>query len=152
MVTELHCDLFYPKPPPRGDNIWQTPSPRGGLSYKEPQKSPQLGTPGPQTPAGMMLATFLGAIATFEAAILKERIKAGMLRAKRDGIHCGRPRVGFDIGKALELKRRGWGVRRIAKEVGVSYGTVHRVLKAVTEGSNADPAISVTEGCESIGS
>jgi predicted transcriptional regulator len=37
------------------------------------------------------------------------------------------------IGEALKLHGQGWGVRRIGKKLGVSYGTVHRALKAVTK-------------------
>jgi DNA invertase Pin-like site-specific DNA recombinase len=88
------------------------------------------------TPAGRMVLTFLGAVAEFEREIIRERVKAGMQRAKAEGVHCGRPRVGFDAALALQLHDQGLGVRRIAKQVGVSYGTVHRFLRGVvTKGS-----------------
>jgi len=85
------------------------------------------------TSYGKMVLTFLGAIAEFERETIIERVRAGISRAKANGVKLGRPRVGFDIGKALELKGQGLGVRRIAAELGVNYGTVYRYLKAVTK-------------------
>ena len=42
----------------------------------------------------------------------------------------GRPKKIFDINKAIELRQLGTGWRAIAKEMGVSYQTVRRYLKA----------------------
>ncbi len=87
------------------------------------------------TSYGKMVMTFLGAIAEFERDTIIERVKAGIERAKANGVKLGRPRVGFDIGKALELKQQGLGVRRIAAELGMNYGTVYRYLKTVKQTS-----------------
>jgi DNA invertase Pin-like site-specific DNA recombinase len=87
------------------------------------------------TAIGKMVFTFLSAIAEFERSLLQERVRAGMARAKAEGIHCGRPRVGFDVGEALRLHREGMGVRRIAKRLGVSRSTVHRTIQAVSKAS-----------------
>ncbi len=91
------------------------------------------------TSVGKMVFTFLGAIAEFERSLIQERTRSGLQRAKEAGIVCGRPRKGFDIGEALKLHGEGWGVRRIGKKLGVSYGTVHRALKAVTKVCGAKP-------------
>lgn len=88
---------------------------------------------GPSTSVGKMVFTFLGAIAEFERSLIQERTRSGLQRAQAAGIHCGRQRKGFDIGEALKLHGEGWGVRRIGKKLGVSYGTVHRALKAITK-------------------
>ena len=85
------------------------------------------------TSYGKMVMTFLGAIAEFERDTIIERVKAGIERAKANGVKLGRPRIGFDIGKALELKKQGLGVRRIANELGMNYGTVYRYLKSVKQ-------------------
>ena len=96
------------------------------------------------TAHGRMVMTFLAAVAEFERELIRERIKAGIERARESGTRLGRPRVGLDIGKALELHEAGLGVRRIAKRLGVSYGTVYRSLKAVTETSTAKEPVGVT--------
>jgi len=83
------------------------------------------------TSVGKMVYTFLGAIAEFERELIKERVKAGMERAKNAGIHCGRKRVGFDLEKALELRRQGLGYKQIAKHVTASRSTLHRYLKNI---------------------
>ena len=83
------------------------------------------------TSYGKMVMTFLGAIAEFERDTIIERVNAGIARAREQGVILGRPRVGFDVGKALQLNSEGVGVRRIAKELGVSHGTVHNYLQTI---------------------
>ena len=48
------------------------------------------------TSVGKMVYTFLGAIAEFERSLIETRIRSGIQRAKANGIHCGRPRIGFE--------------------------------------------------------
>jgi len=79
---------------------------------------------------GRMVFTFLGAIAEFERSLIKERVVAGIARAQAEGVHCGRPRKGLDIGLALSLHKQGRSVREIAREVHASSSSVHRSLRA----------------------
>ena len=83
------------------------------------------------TAVGEMIFTFLAAISAFELSILRERVHAGIERAKAEGKHCGRPRVGIDLKKAMELKKQGLSYRAIAKQLGQSHATVYRALRAV---------------------
>lgn len=85
------------------------------------------------TSVGKMVFTFLSAIAEFERSIIQERVISGMDRARKEGVIFGRPRKGFDVDEAIRLKSEGWSLRRIAEKLGVSYGTVNRVLKSVTK-------------------
>jgi len=80
------------------------------------------------TSMGKMVLTFLGAIAEFERETIVERINSGISRAKAEGVRFGRPRAGFDVNKALELKRNGKSWNQIAKSTGVSKATVRRTL------------------------
>ena len=89
---------------------------------------------------GRMIMTFLGAIAEFERETIIERVNAGISRARDEGVILGRPRAGFDIGKALQMKAEGAGVRRIAKALGVSHGTIHNYLKSVHNTPSAKTA------------
>jgi DNA invertase Pin-like site-specific DNA recombinase len=79
------------------------------------------------TSVGKIVFTFLDAIAEFERSLIQERTRSGLQRAKAAGIHCGRPRKGFDIAEALKLHGQGWGVRRVGSKLGVSYGTIQHV-------------------------
>jgi len=68
------------------------------------------------TSVGKMVYTLLGAIAEFERSLIQSRIRSGVQRAKNAGVHCGRPRIGFDISEAIKLKSEGFSLRRIAKK------------------------------------
>lgn len=85
------------------------------------------------TSVGRMVYSFLGAIAEFERNLIRERVNAGIKRAKQSGVHCGRPRKGYDLGEAIKLHNQGLGLRTIASKLGVSYATIHRGLKSVTK-------------------
>ena len=92
------------------------------------------------TAAGKMVLTFLGAVAEFERELICERVKAGLDRAKANGVKLGRPRVGFDFARALELRQQGWGFQRIARELGVPKTTVYRNLKDVPKSLKEESA------------
>ncbi len=83
------------------------------------------------TPAGRMVLTFLGAIAEFEREIIRERILAGLGRAKANGTKLGRPRVGFDIQRAIALRRDGLGYKQIARQLGIPRTTLYRYLRGI---------------------
>src|SRR5262249_48404770 len=48
------------------------------------------------TPAGKLQMHILGAIAEFERARIQERVRAGLARAKAQGVRLGRPRRQID--------------------------------------------------------
>lgn len=81
-----------------------------------------------ETPQGRMLASFLGAIAEFEREMTIERVRSGMARAKAAGVRIGRPRMGFDVAKAIGLKGDGQSWAQVARAVGASHATVRRVI------------------------
>jgi DNA invertase Pin-like site-specific DNA recombinase len=80
------------------------------------------------TPAGKAMFGMMGVFAEFERAMIVERVKAGVARARAQGKTLGRPRLApkkaAAIRAALAAKT---GVRRIANELGVGVGTVIRV-------------------------
>ncbi len=80
------------------------------------------------TPAGRAMFQFMGIFAEFERAMMRERIKAGLARARAEGKVFGRPRVSEKVEAAIRAARRkGTGIRRIARELGVGVSTVQRV-------------------------
>lgn len=86
------------------------------------------------TPAGKALFQMMGVFAEFERAMIRERVNAGLARAKASGTKSGkpigRPRVPAETEAAIRAaSAQGIGQIRIAKELGVGVGTVRRVLK-----------------------
>lgn len=82
------------------------------------------------TPGGKALFQMVGVFAEFERAMIQERVKAGLARARSQGKTLGRPRVDQKIeAEILQLRQKGIGQMRIAKTLGVGTGTVQRVLR-----------------------
>ena len=83
------------------------------------------------TPAGKAMFQMLGAFSEFERAMIRDRVKAGLARARANGRVGGRPRVSAKVSKAiLDKHATGLSLRKIAKQVGVGVSTVQRTLKA----------------------
>jgi DNA invertase Pin-like site-specific DNA recombinase len=72
------------------------------------------------TPMGRALFQMLGVFAEFERAIIQERVRAGIARARAEGKHLGRPRINGEIEQAIRAAlATGAGIRRVAREAGV---------------------------------
>jgi DNA invertase Pin-like site-specific DNA recombinase len=81
------------------------------------------------TPAGKMMFQMLGVFAEFERAMIKERINAGLARARAQGKTLGRPKVSLKVeNKIKKLRATGKGIRKIASELSVGVSTVKRVV------------------------
>jgi putative DNA-invertase from lambdoid prophage Rac len=87
------------------------------------------------SPFGEALYYITVAYAQLERGILRERVKAGMARARQQGVQIGRPKVtarrGFatKFGDVLERLRQGnLSRRRAAMELGIGYATLKRLL------------------------
>lgn len=81
------------------------------------------------TPAGRALFQMLGVFAEFERAMIQDRVKAGLDRARKEGKVLGRP-VTEEKKKASvrALASQGMAMRAIAEKEGLGVGTVHRIL------------------------
>ena len=87
------------------------------------------------TPAGKALFQMLGVFAEFEREIIRERVTAGLARAKahgtKSGNAIGRPAVGEDVEQRIrELRADGLGMLKVAKLVGCGVSVVQRVVGA----------------------
>ncbi len=87
------------------------------------------------TALGRLLLNLLASLAEFELELIRERVKAGMDRARRQGKRIGRPRVterrGFSTRYKTILERLRTGDlsrRRAAKEMNIGYATLKRLL------------------------
>ena len=94
---------------------------------------------------GRLLLNMLAAVAEFELEMIRERVKAGMDRARRQGKRIGRPSVverrGFKkrFGAILERLRTGEISRReAAKELGIGYATLKRLIDAQADTGTND--------------
>ena len=94
------------------------------------------------SPFGEALYYITIAYAQLERGILRERVKAGMERARKQGVRIGRPRVtdrrGFKgrFGKVLERIRAGNLSRRdAASELGIGYATLVRLIDKQDKGN-----------------
>ena len=101
-----------------------------GIQFKSIREQFDTGTA-----VGRLLLNLLAAVAEFELELIRERVKAGMDRARRQGKRIGRPRVtdkrGFNrrFGAVLErLSAGNISRRRAARELGIGYATLKRLL------------------------
>lgn len=88
-----------------------------------------------RTPSGRAMFQMLGVFAEFERAMIQERVRAGLARAKekgtRSGKPIGRPRVSPAIEARIRRERRkSHGVLKISRQLGVGVSVVQRVLAA----------------------
>ena len=85
------------------------------------------------TPAGKAMFQMMGVFAEFERAMIQERVRAGLRRAKDEGKRLGRPRIAPDLEKrilaALRVPNRTEGERKIAARFGVDPSTVQRISR-----------------------
>ena len=78
------------------------------------------------TPTGRMVFTVLGAVAELERSLIAERVRAGLRNARAKGKKLGRPRVTVDSAQIVRLRASGASWPAIAREMGLSGGTVYR--------------------------
>lgn len=92
------------------------------------------------TPIGQAMFTIIGAMAQLERDIIRERVKAGLERAKGRGIRLGRPRVPVVVRELATLREQGLSVGQLARRFRCSRSTVRRYLsQALTDAAKADP-------------
>jgi DNA invertase Pin-like site-specific DNA recombinase len=80
------------------------------------------------TPVGKMVFTMVAAVAEMERSLVRERVLAGVDRARRQGKRLGRPRALIDEEKVREEMAAGGSIRAVAKRWGVSRGVVRRLV------------------------
>ena len=81
------------------------------------------------TPIGHAIFTIIGAMAQLERDIIRERVKAGLDRARTRGVRLGRPVASAKSDEVIDLKGQGLSVPEIAQRLRCSRSTVKRRLK-----------------------
>jgi DNA invertase Pin-like site-specific DNA recombinase len=82
------------------------------------------------TTAGKAMFQMLGVFAEFERGIIRERVNAGLARARARGTKLGRRRVEPAVeAQILQLRARGDGILKIGRQLGIGTSVVQRVFK-----------------------
>jgi DNA invertase Pin-like site-specific DNA recombinase len=84
------------------------------------------------TPAGKAMFQMLGVFAEFERSIIRDRVNAGLARAKANGVILGRPQTKANIEEAIRATlTNGTGILKTAKLHGVGTSVVQRIKAAM---------------------
>jgi DNA invertase Pin-like site-specific DNA recombinase len=84
------------------------------------------------TTAGRAMYQMLGVFAEFERGIIRERINAGLARARANGTKLGRRPVKPAIeARIRQLRANGDGILRIGRQLGIGTSVVQRVVGAM---------------------
>lgn len=92
------------------------------ISFRE-----QLDTGGP---LGRAVVVIISVVAELERNLIIERVRAGMRRAKLEGMHIGRRPLQIDAAVVARDRARGMSLRDLAKAYRASRTTIGRLLKA----------------------
>ncbi|TAJ41396.1 MAG: recombinase family protein [Reyranella sp.] len=86
------------------------------------------------TPAGRAMFQMCGVFGELEKSVNRERVVAGLDRARAEGKKLGRPRIDPEIEERIKaaLIAGDKGIKKIAKTLGVGTGTVQRVKMTLT--------------------
>jgi DNA invertase Pin-like site-specific DNA recombinase len=81
------------------------------------------------TPAGKAMLQMCVVFSEFERSMIRERVMAGLARARKEGKRLGRPKLHAQVTKriAKALARGDMGMIKIAKKYGVGVGSVQRL-------------------------
>lgn len=77
------------------------------------------------TANGRLVFGIFASIAEFERELIRERVRSGLAAAREQGKRIGRPRKIVDAARIAALRAQGRSWRAVAREMGLSIGTVH---------------------------
>lgn len=82
------------------------------------------------TPTGKMMFSILGALGSYERELIRERVKSGLVIAKKNGVKLGRPSsINNGIKEALFMLRdKGVGVRESCRRLGIGCGSYYKII------------------------
>ena len=81
------------------------------------------------SPVGKLQLHVLGAVAEFEAEIIRERVNAGLAAARKKGVRLGRPpSLSPHYGDVARLRSQGMSGRAIAAELKIPSSTAFKII------------------------
>jgi len=101
------------------------------------------------TPQGEMIFTVMASLAQFESALISERVKAGMARAKAQGKQISRSPIAKSVQvRIAKLYEQGISIQQMSKQLGIGYGTAWNYVQRLKRGESCDPARTMTIACQ----
>ncbi len=86
-----------------------------------------------KSPTGRMLLTIMAAVAEAERAMMLERQRVGVAKAKSEGRYRGRvPTARRQSSRVIALRASGLGASAIAASLSISRASVYRILGEAT--------------------
>jgi len=80
----------------------------------------------------MQLKNELASLAQFESALISQRVKAGMARAKSQGKRVSRPPLSDAKQKRIQdLYKDKVSIKQISKQLGISYGSAWNYVQQI---------------------
>ncbi len=86
------------------------------------------------TPIGQAMFTIIGVMAQLERDIIRERVKAGLERARAKGVRLGRPTAEAQSDQVKVLREQGLSLGEIPQRLKCSRSTVRRRIFESQEG------------------
>ena len=103
------------------------------------------------TPSGRMLFGMLGVFSEFERAMIRDRVMAGLDRARSSGKRLGRPRTTpFQVQRIRLALDEGRGVRETARLLKVSAAKVSEVRRMSAGADGSLPEFVLRTRCFSV--
>jgi len=75
-----------------------------------------------------LMSHVIAAMAEFERDLIRERTKAGVAFARSKGKRIGRPRLAIQSTEITRLRAAGHSLRSIGRSLGISEGSVRRLV------------------------
>ena len=86
------------------------------------------------TPQGELIFTVMASLAQFESALISERVKAGMMRAKAQGKPISRAPLAAALqARIAALYAEGHSIHQISTQLGIGYGTAWNYVQHAKE-------------------
>ncbi len=92
------------------------------------------------SPMGEAMFAIIGAMAQLERDITRERVRAGVARARARGKRLGRPRKIFHREEVEQLRSEGLSFRQIGKRLGISPALAVRLCRKEHRDTKRRPA------------
>ncbi|RZQ55445.1 resolvase [Pseudidiomarina tainanensis] len=86
-------------------------------------------TPESNNPMQDLMLRVMGAVGEFEKAMINERQREGIAQAKARGVYTGGKRK-VNHKRVISLHQQGLKKAAIARDLGVHWRTVHRIIEA----------------------
>jgi DNA invertase Pin-like site-specific DNA recombinase len=90
---------------------------------------------------GRLFMTIISSIAELESDLIRERVRAGMRRARLEGRQIGRARLDVDRQQVVLDRRSGMSLTQVARKHSISRASVCRMVK-----ESNPPAASASTG------